>query len=59
MAEGAQVDKSQNPLDCLVGPVDDVARMDQGSFRKLNAPLDCSTDHLDDSPGPQTTLMFP
>ena len=41
MAEGAHVDKSGNPLDCFVGPLDDVARIDQGSSRKLNAPLDC------------------
>ena len=41
MDEEAHLDKSGNPLDCLVGLLDDVAQMDQGSSRKLNASLDC------------------
>ena len=52
MGEEAHLDKSGNSLDRLVDPLDDVARMDQGSSKKLKAPLDCSTGHLDDSPGP-------
>lgn len=35
MDEGAHVDQSGNPLDCLMGPLDDVVRIDQGSSRKV------------------------